>query len=108
MTRTKHTTPYYTKQRVFFAVFAGLFILFGFYIYFVSASVVQVIARKEVEGEIIEVQSTIGDLESTYLATKNSISGDTLASFGFVVIAPRKIFIEKKSTNLVLVTHDEN
>lgn len=107
MTHT-NTTPYQTKKRLFFMALSTLFIFFGMYVYFVSASVVQVIARKEVEREIVKVNSHIGDLESDYINAKKAITADTLARHGFVVASADKVYVQKAATNLVLVGHDEN
>lgn len=107
MTRT-NTTPHHKKQRLFFVALSLFLILFGLYIYFVSASVVQVIARKEIDRELAHINSRIGDLESTYITAKQAIAADTIAQYGFVALPKPKIYVQKAPTNLVLVTHDEN
>ena len=107
MTTRTVTTPYYTQQRWFFAAASFLFILFSLYVYFISASVVQVIARKEVEREIAHMDSHISDLESAYIAAQHAISEQTLAQHGFLTEPTEKIYIEKPSTNLVL-RYDED
>lgn len=75
------------------------------YVYFVSASVVHVIARKEVDREIAHVNSRISDLESTYINAKQAIAPGTISQYGFVV-APKEVYIVKAPENLVLLTHD--
>jgi len=102
MTRI-NTTPYRIEQRVFFAALSLVFILFGLYIYFLSASVVHVIARKETDKEIAQVQSRIGDLESTYIRAKQAIATETIEHYGFVAIPATKIYVRKGSPNLVLL-----
>lgn len=107
MTRA-NTTPYRTERRFFFAALSLFFILFGLYIYFVSASVVQVIARKEVDREIAHMNSHVGALESTYITAKQAISENTIGQYGFVFAPVQKIYVQKAPVNLVFVTHDEN
>ena len=103
MTR-RNTTPYHREQRLFFGAVSVLFILFVLYVYFISASVVHVIARKEVDREIAHVASAIGDLEFAYITAKHAITPERLAQYGFLSAPSQKIYIEKAPTNLVLLT----
>ena len=107
MTHT-NTTPYRRERRFFFAALALFFILFGLYIYFVSASVVHVIARKEIDREIMQMNSHIGELESTYITAKQAITEDTIGQYGFVPAPTQKIYVQRTPVNLVLATHNEN
>ena len=106
MTRT-NTTPYCTERRIFFAALSLLLILFGAYVYFVSASIVHVIARKEIDREIAQVNSRIGDLESAYIVAQQAITEDTISEYGFASVSASKVYIERAPTNLVLLTHNE-
>lgn len=108
MTRAHITTPYYKKQRLFFVALSLFFILFGLYVYFVSASIVHVVARKEVDREIARVSSHVGDLESAYIAAKQAIAPDSIGRHGFVTAPAPKIYVWKAPASLVLVTHNEN
>lgn len=103
MTQT-NTTPYHTERRLFFVALSILFILFGLYVYFISASVVQVVARKEIDREIAHVHSRLGDLESAYIAAQQGIAPDTIARYGFVSTPLQKIYVTKAPANLVLLT----
>lgn len=100
------TTPYARKRTVFFALLAVLFILFGTYIYFVSASIVHVIVRKEVDQNMAQVSSQISDLESRYIEAKHAIDEERIAALGFVE-SPERVYIQKAPTNLVLVSQNE-
>jgi hypothetical protein len=107
MTRTA-TIPYHTERNFFFVALSFFLTLFGLYIYFISASVIHVIARKEIDQKIARVNSHIGEFESTYIAAKQAITPDTIAQYGFVAASPSKIYVQKAPTNLVLLTHNEN
>lgn len=90
--------------------------LFGFYVYFISISVVHVIARKEVEREIAHLNSYIGDLESAYIAARQAVTEETLTQHGFVAASSEKIYVKKANPGLVFAgtsldggsIHDEN
>ncbi|MBI4086475.1 hypothetical protein HY416_00630 [Candidatus Kaiserbacteria bacterium] len=101
----KLTTPYHQTQRLFFVALSIFLILFGLYVYFISASVVHVIARKEVDREITYLHSHISDLESSYIDAKQAIGEDTIGQYGFVP-APKKVYVVKAPDNLVLLTHE--
>jgi hypothetical protein len=98
------TTPYFHQQRLFFAVLSLFLILFGLYVYFISASVVHVIARKEVDGEIARVNSHVSDLEAQYMAAKQAVAPETIAEYGFVP-ASQKVYIVKAPGNVALLTN---
>lgn len=100
----QNTTPYHTERLLFFVASSVLFILFGLYVYFISVSVVRVIARKEVDREIAHAHSRIGKLESAYIAAQQAISLDIIVQYGFVSAPLSKIYVEKAPTNLVLLT----
>ena len=80
--------------------------LFGLYIYFVSASITHVIVRKEVDREIATLSSHTSDLEAEFIAIKQNVSEDMIAMHGFTHATPRKIYIEKTPTSLVLVSDE--
>lgn len=107
MTRA-NAMPYHTEQRLFFAALSFFLILFGLYAYFISASVVHVVARKEVGREIARASSRIGDLESAYIAAKQAIAPESIGQYGFVIAPAQKVYVRKAPANLVLVTHNEN
>ena len=98
------TMPYFNQQRLFFAVLSVFLILFGCYVYFISASVVHVIARKEVDGEIARAGSHISDLEVKYMTAKQAIVPTTIVQYGFVPASP-KVYIVKVPGNVALVTN---
>ena len=107
MTRT-NTTPYHTKQRFFLGALSSFLILSGLYMYFVSASVVQVVARKEIEREIVQIDSHIGDLEASYISAKKAITNETISQYGFAPATAEKIYVQRTPSNLVLAWHDED
>lgn len=95
MTTRTLTTPYYAERRWFFSVLSLFLILFCLYVYFISVSVVHVVARKEVEREIAHVNSRIGELEAAYIAAAQDIAPESLAQHGFLTAPAEKIYIEK-------------
>ncbi len=107
MTRT-NTTPYRKEQRLFFSALSLFILLFSLYIYFISAAVVHVVARKEIDRELAQVNSHIGDMESTFISVKQAITPETIGQYGFTNAAQKKVYVAKAPANLVLVTHDEN
>lgn len=100
MTKT-NTTPYARQQRAFFGALSLLLILFAAYIYFISAAIVHVIVRKEVDREIAELNSKIGDLEAAYITAQSKIDEETIGRFGFAP-AEDAVYVRRASTDLAL------
>jgi hypothetical protein len=69
--------------------------------YFVSASVVHVVMRKEIDREIAEKSSEISALEAHFIEAQHSVSKDIATLHGFEV-ATEKIFIDKTESTLSL------
>lgn len=107
MTR-KTTTPYCRERRIFFAAFSLLLILFCAYIYFVSASIVHVIVRKEIDREAAYLSSRIGDLETAYIAAQQAIDDRTVSARGFNLAQTGTVYVRQVDTNPVLVLNDES
>lgn len=69
--------------------------------YFLSASVVHVVMRKETNQEIASVSSHVSQLESRYIEAQHRVSDDIASMHGYVV-AEEKIFIDRTEKSLVL------
>jgi hypothetical protein len=106
MTRTA-TNPYAQKQRLFFAALSLLLILFASYVYFVSAAIVHVIVRKEVDREITALNSRIGDLEASYIEAHGRLDEEAISAFGFKPVRTA-VYVRRAPTDLVLAARDES
>lgn len=93
---------------MFFAALSLLLILFSAYVYFVSASIVHVIVRKEIDREAAYLSSRIGDLETAYIAAQQAIDNDTASARGFDFTQARAVYVRQIDTNPVLVLNDES
>ena len=67
-------TQHPLERTIFRALIAVLFILICAYFYFVSASILNVIARKEALSEIVSLRSTVSLLERDYYALSANIT----------------------------------
>lgn len=106
MTKRKDTTVYCKERRFVFASLSMLLVIFVGYIFFVSASVVHVVVRKEIDQEIIKVNSRLSDLETAYINAKDAVGAKLVEARGFIYTDER-IFINKAPTSLVLSINDE-
>ncbi len=108
--KRKQTTAYamyYREHIVLVTLTSVLLLLFAAYVYFVSASIVHVVIRQEIQQEITAVSSEISDLETHYIALQHSVSKDIATQNGFVA-ASDKIYIDRSPTNLVLSNRFED
>lgn len=101
MRRQTHTIVYQDESRLFYVALSLLVLMLCLYMYFVSASVMHVVMRKEVDTHIAEASTVISELESTYIEMQHNVSSDIATHRGFVV-ADKKIFIDRSEDTLVL------
>lgn len=96
------------EQRTwFFAVLTLLIGMLALYVYFVSASVVQVVMRKEINQEISSISSHISKLEAQYIDEQHAVSDDVASMKGYVAIDD-KVFIDRTESTLVLSNNNES
>lgn len=75
--------------------------LFALYIYFVSASIVHVVMRKEINHDLIVLNTEISQLESEYIDAQHQVSNEIASLQGYKA-TPEKIFIDRTQKSLVL------
>ena len=101
MRKYKSTVAYKDESRIFYGAFASCIVVFCAYMYFVSASIVHVVMRKEVDAQIATLGTRVGQLESQYIEIQHTVSSDVATLKGFVV-ADKKIFIDRTEDTLVV------
>jgi len=84
------------EKRAFAMLVLAIFILVGFYGYFISKSIINVIVREEINGDVAAVNSTISELEAKYITHKDAIGIEFARSAGFKNLAEKK-FVTRKS-----------
>jgi ABC-type uncharacterized transport system fused permease/ATPase subunit len=97
-TRTIHI-----EKAVFMSLASLTMMLFALYIYFISASVVHVVMRTEIDQEITKLASDISELEGKYIEAQHRVSSDIASLQGYTQ-TQAKVFIDKTPTSLVLST----
>ncbi len=93
-TRTLQQNLYGIERRLCLIFFILIITLASLYVYFVGKSIVNVVVREETELQIAEVNSRLSDLESAYLAQKDSINMEFAQAEGFDTIS-EKIFVTR-------------
>jgi hypothetical protein len=92
----------YTKEsRCFFFALTLVCVMVTAYMYFLSASVLHVVMRKEIDTELSQLNSKVGDLEAVYIEMQHAVSNELATREGFVPIDD-KIFINTAEKALVL------
>lgn len=87
---------HHLERQLIRALFLTLFLLASLYVYFLSASVLNVVMREEIGKDIAAFNSQIGELEHSYLSQKNRIGLNDASTLGFVKIADKR-FVERYS-----------
>jgi hypothetical protein len=102
------TMPLYGMERTTFMCACACFLVaFSLYVYFLSASVVNVVMRQEIDQEIRTVNATLADLESRYITARSRITEAEAFERGFEKGA-EKTYVSKTPENLVLSRNDES
>ena len=76
------TAEHPAERIVFRALGAVLFVLLCGYFYFVSASVLNIIARKEADAKSATLQTSVAQMEQRYFALRDSVTPQEAASLG--------------------------
>lgn len=84
------------EKRAFAVLVLAIFILVGFYGYFISKSIINVIVREEISGDVAAVNGTISELEAKYIAHKDVIGIEFARQAGYKNLAEKK-FVTRKS-----------
>ncbi len=92
---------YRDESRLFYAVLSLIMLAAAAYTYFLSASVVHVVMRKEVDAQIAEAATTLSGLDADYIELQHALSADIATQKGFVA-APKKLFVDRTQGTLVL------
>ena len=75
-------------SRAFVVLSATLVLFLGAYLGLLNATVSNVVSREQYEKRLTVIYSNIGELESTYLAEKNTVTLASARSLGFVEASP--------------------
>ena len=90
-----------TEKRICIALAAILLGLFASYIYLVSASIVHVVIRTELEQEIQKIGSEISLMEGSYIAAQHTVSANIASLQGYTENS-NKVFIDRSAPSFVL------
>ena len=80
--------------QMLFVVFTILIVvLVSSYTYFVNKSVFNTVEREKVEGNMMAVQTKLGQVEKSYMNNLNNLTLDKAESLGFVASTGKVIFV---------------
>lgn len=106
MTR-KRTHTIDTQKLAVLCVGSLILVLFALYIYFVSASVLHVVMRQEVEQHSAALKSEIAQLEAQYIHAQHAVS-EQVASLEGYVATEQKVFIDRNTAPTVALSSVQN
>ncbi len=88
---------YPVERRLLYYLSIALAVLFSGYLYFVSASVLNVIARKEAVRKTAEIRSVIGSLEQRYFELSEDMTPETARRLGLSAV-PQTSYVYRPGT----------
>ena len=105
--RSFSLTLEHLSERLFARLFLGaLAILSIAYVYFVSASIMNVIARKEALDESASLASAVSVLEREYFAALEGINPEDGARLGLTPVSTT-VYVRRPGTEMA-ITHESN
>jgi hypothetical protein len=102
-----HTALYGTKSRLLGGAGIICVISFACYTYFLAASVLNVVVRKQIDTDISTIHTTLDELEARYIVATTRINEETAKERGFIE-REEKTYLTAKSNTVVLSTNDES
>jgi hypothetical protein len=87
-----------STKTVFFLTLVALLSTFFFYVYLVNKTVMNVVARQQVERSISQLSSDLGTLEFKYIGLKNKVTLELAHAKGFQDATPIT-FLAREGTN---------
>ena len=105
--RRARRCPYAAERRALFAVGFAIVALAGLYMYFITASVMNVVLRKELEMERAEVHTRLSALEEEYLTKVAAIDRAHAEALGLVPLAQKRFVTVSDIAEKPLVVRSE-
>ena len=101
--KSKASQPNIHNTKVNFAVLgAALFLLLFLYSFFINASVLNIVERKNIEKKMSETNSHLSSLETEYFNHINNINLDLALSIGFEEVSSSNFAYRKPSDGRTL------
>lgn len=99
MKQATHTLQSIEKMsHILFWTMATVIVVFAsMYIYFVNRTVWNVVARQNIETEIVALNSNLSNNEFEYINTKGSISMALATSLGFKSAEKQTLFVTRET-----------
>ena len=101
MSKKAKTTRIEKDKLYVVSAFSFLLVLFGLYVYFVSASILHVVMQQEMQRNVSLMHTEISKLEAEYIDAQHALS-DEIALMNGYEVANDKIFIDRSESALVL------
>lgn len=88
------------EKKIFWSLSITLVLCIAFYIFFINATVRNVVSRQNLEAEASRLTVAIGEKEFEYISLRNAITLPLAYSLGFVE-AGDKIYVSRTPKTLV-------
>lgn len=95
------------RKNIFWFLTAGVVVSLGLYVYFVSHTVYNVVARQRAEKSITALQSGIETLDANYFALKSQVTSALAEAKGFTDISSVTAYVSRVGTGKSLSLNNE-
>ena len=94
------------EKNIFWFFIFGIIFSFAFYIYFITTTIHNTVAREDMTEKINELTLEISAKEFELIALKSNLTIEYAKSLGFVEVKDQK-YVKTKSVGLAKQTQDE-
>lgn len=96
------------EKKIVWSLFLVLALLLVSYGFLVNKTILNAVAKQNLEQQMSSLNSNVNSLEFTYLSLENSITMDLALSKGFVTVAEDSFAVVTPAKNTVALSINEN
>ena len=93
------------EKTIFWTLIGVLFLCSSFYMYFINATIRNVVIRQNLEDEATVLTLKIGSQEFKYITIRNAITLPVAYSLGFKDVSTKTFVTRKLSTSVAFLPH---
>ena len=106
MTRVTQQPQVHVEKLIFMSLVVLCLVLVGLYIYFLCASVSQVVMRTDINQQTVAVSSDISELENTYITQQHKVSEEIVSLQGYTT-TDKKVFIDRGGQDSLAISNGD-
>ena len=92
------------EKTIFWTLLGVLFVSLSFYMYFINATIHNVVLRQDLETESSAITLAIGNKEFQYISNRNAVTLELAYNLGFKEVSTKSFISKSPSTKVALLS----